>query len=37
VLEVIKLKTASALYVRLRRATHSPGSLALVLRLERPG
>jgi len=24
-------------FVGLRRATHSPGSLALVLRLERPG
>ncbi|HTU29846.1 MAG TPA: hypothetical protein VMF07_10715 [Solirubrobacteraceae bacterium] len=34
---VIAAKAVPARFLGLRRPTHSPGSLALVLRLERPG
>jgi hypothetical protein len=37
VFEVVAVTKAPALFVGLRRPTHSPGCLALVLRLERPG
>jgi hypothetical protein len=34
---LIAAMVVPSLFLGLRRPTHSPGSLALVLRLERPG